>query len=179
MINKKIEIVLIHPGDKRVVYQDLATTYSAIQPPVWCGILASVLKAAGFNVQIIDANALNLSPIDIAATIKEISPLLVGIFVSGVHPSASTQTMPSAIKICKAIKNACDIPIVMAGLHPSALPKHTLETTGVDFVIQGDGLSSFPQLLHCLKSGSDIKIHLDCGFTMHQTRSLFHLNPAL
>ncbi|MBF0450708.1 MAG: B12-binding domain-containing radical SAM protein [Candidatus Magnetomorum sp.] len=150
-----IDSVLIHPGDKRSVYQNLGESFSAIEPPIWCAMIASNLRKKGFEVQIIDANAENVSPADVADRIHNIQPLLVGIMVTGVHPSASTQTMPSALKICQAIKSTCDVPLALAGLHPTALPHQTLKESAADFVIEGDGMVSFAELLYRLKNHSE------------------------
>ena len=151
----KIDAVLIHPGDKRSVYQDLGGSYSAIEPPIWCAIIASQLRSKGFSVKIIDANADNLSPEEVSLIIKEISPLMVAIWVTGVHPSASTQTMPSAIKICQAITSLCNVKVVLAGLHPTVLPQKTLNESTANYVIEGNGLISFIKLLNYLKHLSD------------------------
>lgn len=148
------DVILIHPGDKRSVYQDLGESFSAIEPPVWCAIIAFQLRAEGFSVKIIDANAENLSPTEVSLKIHDISPALVGVLVTGVHPSASTQSMPSALKICQAITSACDVPVALAGLHPTVLPQQTLEDSTAKFVIEGNSLFSFVKLLNYLKDPS-------------------------
>jgi len=152
------DIVLIHPGDKKSTYQELGNTISALEPPIWCAMIASYLRSKKINVQIIDANAENLSPSEVAGRINDIQPVLCGILVAGVHPSASTQTMPSAIKISHTIKQLCDIPIALAGLHPTALPKQSLRESLANFVIEGNGMHSFEALLnYFLKKISSIE----------------------
>jgi len=56
-------------------------------------------------VRIIDANAENLSPDDVAAKISELNPYLAAVIVYGSQPSASTQNMTMAGRICRALKS--------------------------------------------------------------------------
>jgi radical SAM superfamily enzyme YgiQ (UPF0313 family) len=153
-MHEQTDIVLVHPGNKKLTYQELGESFSAIEPPIWCSIIASDLRTKGIDVHIIDANAENLSPTEVANRINDIQPILAGIVVTGVHPSASTQTMPSAIKISHAIKSKCNIPLVVSGLHPTALPQQTLKETHADYIIEGHGLVSFAELLFYLKDSS-------------------------
>jgi radical SAM superfamily enzyme YgiQ (UPF0313 family) len=133
-----IDVLFINPGNRKAIFQDLGKDLSAIEPPFLIASFASYLRNQGFNVKILDSNAENLTPEETANKVKEINPLLVSMIVYGGQPSASTQNMTIAGDICKAIKNITDLPIVMGGLHPSALPKRTLEEESVDFVIEGE-----------------------------------------
>jgi radical SAM superfamily enzyme YgiQ (UPF0313 family) len=89
--------------------------------------------------------------------IKELNPRLVALIVYGNQPSASTQNMSIAGKIAKTIKETISLPIVMGGLHPSALPKRTLEEESVDFVIQGEEQIPLEQLLVVLKEKTNLE----------------------
>lgn len=147
-----IDIVFINPGDKKKTYQELGENYSAIEPPFFVAVLAGYVRMKGFKVAVIDANAENLSPGDVAIRVKELDPLLTVVVVCGSHPSASTQTMPSAGNICKTLKSMTGTKIALSGLHPSALPEKTLIEEDVDFVIQGEGYHTICELLNCLIS---------------------------
>ena len=46
--------------DSKKIYQDLATSNAAIEPPIWAGMLANSIRSAGFSTAIIDAEAANL-----------------------------------------------------------------------------------------------------------------------
>ena len=59
--------------------------------------------------------------------------------------------MTAAGRICTAIKEVCDCKIALGGLHPSALPKTTIEEESVDFVIEGEGPITILELLNTLK----------------------------
>jgi radical SAM superfamily enzyme YgiQ (UPF0313 family) len=152
-VKRATGIVLINPGDRRQVYQDLASDFSAIEPPFWVAVLATFLRNSGFNVEIIDANAENISPEETAERVESLNPLLAAVIVYGSQPSASTQNMTIAGKICKAIKESTSSKVVLAGLHPSALPYQTMTEESLDFVIEGEGPYNLAILTDTLKSG--------------------------
>jgi len=149
------DIVFVNPGDRKVVFQDLGKDLTAIEPPYLALSFATYLKQEGFSVKIIDSNAMNISPQETAQMVKELNPKLVALVVYGNQPSASTQNMSIAGKIATTIKETMDLPIVMAGLHPSALSQRTLEEENVDFVIQGEEQIPLKELLKVLKGDKD------------------------
>ncbi len=148
----KTDIVFINPGDRKQVYQDLAADFSAIEPPFWIAAMASYLRNDGFAVQIIDAGAENITPEETAQRVNELDPHLAAVIVYGSQPSASTQNMTVAGKICSALKDRTSSKVAIGGLHPSALPKRTLEEESVDFVIEGEGPYTLTSLLKILKA---------------------------
>jgi len=151
----KIDIVLINPGDRKQVYQGLAKDFSAIEPPFWVAVLAAFLRNNGFSVEIIDANAENIAPDIVAERVNGINPYLSAVIVYGSQPSASTQNMVIAGKICKALKDNTSTRVAIGGLHPSALPKRTLEDEEVDFVIEGEGPYTLKGLIEIIKSNKN------------------------
>jgi len=150
-VKKTTDIVLINPGDRKQVYQDLANDFSASEPPFWVAVLGSYLRNCGFKVSIIDSNAENISPVETAERVQALKPILAAVIVYGSQPSASTQNMTIAGKICAAIREITSSKIAIGGLHPSALPARTLKETSVDFVIQGEGFYTLRNLIADLK----------------------------
>lgn len=148
-----IDLVLVNPGTKRLIYQSLGSEVAAVEPPFWIAAIASSLRAKNFNVAIIDANAENLSADETAGRIAQVRPRLVAVFVYGSQPSASTQNMTAAIEICRRIKSICDVPVGCGGLHPTALPERSLQETTADFIIEGEGGATLAALITSLKSG--------------------------
>ncbi|RPJ08160.1 MAG: radical SAM protein [Spirochaetaceae bacterium] len=146
-MNRKTDIVFINPGDRRQVFQNLGDDIAAIEPPFWIVVLAAFLRKNHYNVQIIDSNALNITPEETAMRVADLDPKLAAVIVYGSQPSASTQNMTIAGKICQAIRNATNCKIAMGGLHPSALPEQTLREEAVDFVIKGEGHETLRRLL--------------------------------
>lgn len=150
-----MDIVLINPGDRKQVYQNLGEDYAAIEPPFWIAVIGAYLRNNGFDVAVIDANAENISPQETAEKANRLQPLLSAVIVYGSQPSASTQNMTVAGRICKALKTNTSSKVAIGGLHPSALPKMTLEEEDVDFVIEGEGPFTLESLLNVLRSGSE------------------------
>lgn len=151
--NNKIDLVLINPGSQHQVFQALADTLTAIEPPVWAGLMATFVRNKGFSVDIIDANALGLSPQETAERVAEIDPLLTAVVVYGHQPSASTQNMPA----CSAVANAIAEKdpgrnVMMVGGHVAALPERTLNEESVSFVSDGEGLYTLVGLIEALQS---------------------------
>lgn len=152
----KIDLLLINPGDRKQIYQSLGSTLSAIEPPVWAGLLATFILKRGYSVQILDANAENWSPQEVAKQVADIRSLLTAVVVYGHNPSASTQVMPSAGAICSAIKQSRpESKILLVGGHVAALPERTLREENADFVSGDEGLYTLLDLLEALKAGSN------------------------
>src|SRR6266576_2449517 len=102
--NHDLDLVLIHPGSRTQIYQSLGSTLSAIEPPVWASLMATFVRQRGFSVEIIDAEADELTPDATAERIEEINPVLSAVVVYGHQPSASTQNMSAAGAISSSIK---------------------------------------------------------------------------
>lgn len=153
-MSRSTDIVLIHPGGRRRVYQGLTDT-AAIEPPYWCAVLAAWLRERGQKVAVVDANAEELDVATVARRVVELRPRLAVVMVYGQHPSASTQMMTAAGEICRAVRAAGGVKIAMGGLHPSALPERTLREEAVDFVVQGEGFWSLLGLSEELRAGTE------------------------
>ena len=148
------DLLLINPGGRARIYQDLGADLTAVEPPLWCRLIGGYARDRGFSVEILDSEALNLDPTAIAERVREIDPRLVGMVVFGHQPSASTQQMMAAGDACRAIKKASPgVPIVIVGGHVSALPERTLAEEAVDFACKGEGPVTVAQLLAALKAG--------------------------
>jgi anaerobic magnesium-protoporphyrin IX monomethyl ester cyclase len=156
---KQVDLLLVNPGDRKRIYQSLGQELAAIEPPVWAGLMASFVIKCGYSVQILDANAENLSPDETAREILDRKPLLTAIVVYGHNPSASTQVMPSAGAICTAIKQTDPTQkILMLGGHVAALPERTLREEKTDFTCKDEGLFTLIDLIEALRTP-----HADLG----------------
>lgn len=150
-----IDVLLINPGAIKQVYQDLATDFSAIEPPSLAALFATYLRQNGTTVDIIDAPALGLSPAAVAEVVQNnYRPKLVVMVVYGFQPSASTQNMPAAGDTCRALKRLDpDIKIMMTGTHPAALPERTMREESVDFVCDREGPDTILATVNAIKNG--------------------------
>ena len=101
----------------------------------------------GVEISVIDAEAENLSPEQVAERVSQIRPDVAGLIVTGTNLSASTQKMSGAEATAEAIKKTLPLEkIFMWGLHPSALPERTMKECSIDYVVSGEGLDTIVAL---------------------------------
>lgn len=143
---KPVDVLIINPGSLSAVYQNLASEFSAVEPPSLAALFITYLRNKGMSADLIDAPAFNLSPEAVAEIVNEhYEPALIAFVVYGYQPSASTQNMPAAGATCRELKRRNPgIPILLSGTHPAALPRRTLEEEAVDYVCDGEG----PETIH-------------------------------
>jgi radical SAM superfamily enzyme YgiQ (UPF0313 family) len=148
-----IDLLLVNPGGRRRIYQNLGGELAAKEPPIWAGLLATHARRRGRSVAIFDANALDLSPQEVAVHAAMLRPLLTVVVVYGHNPNASTFAMPGATDICEAL--AAHVPerrVMLLGGHVAALPERTLREEQVDFVCGGEGPITIDELLSALSA---------------------------
>ncbi len=151
----QIDLVLVNPGNRTQTYQALGKELSAIEPPVWAGLMASFVRRKGFSVAIVDAAAEQLTPEETAARVTDLDPRLTAVVVYGHQPSASTQNMTAAGRCAAALKEAATgTPLLMVGGHVASLPERTMDEEKTDFVSNGEGLFTMTALLEALKSAA-------------------------
>jgi radical SAM superfamily enzyme YgiQ (UPF0313 family) len=117
--------------------------------------MATYCRSNGLSVEIIDAEAEELIPTEVAERIQDLAPVLACAVVYGHQPSASTQIMTAAGEVCTAIKRvAPEQAVLIVGGHVAALPERTLHEEDADFVASGEGLLTLVALVEALKSSS-------------------------
>lgn len=146
---QQLDILFIHPNASRIIYQGLSDDYSAIETPIWAGMLTKHCLKYGFAADLFDCEALHLDEDAAAAKIKEANPRVACIVVYGQQPSASSQNMEGAVALAEAIKEiAPQITILFVGGHVAALPREVLERHPcVDMVCQNEGVYTITNLL--------------------------------
>jgi anaerobic magnesium-protoporphyrin IX monomethyl ester cyclase len=164
-----LDLLIIHPGAAHGIYgSDLANSLVAKEPPLWARLISGYVRDRGFSVKIIDAEAENLSPKDVAYRALHEEPRLVCLCVFGHQPSASTQQMVGAGETARWIKRIArqmnedgvvpihDPPIIMVGGHVAALPIQTLKEEQIDYACNGEGPATIVSLLAMLSVGMDM-----------------------
>ncbi|HDZ20220.1 hypothetical protein LCGC14_0018200 [marine sediment metagenome] len=150
-----LDLLLVRPGGKKRLYGSLSETLAAVEPPMWVGLMAGIAREKGFSVSVLDADVEGLTAREVADRVTEAAPALLGVVVSGSNPSASTMSMAEAGDILRAVKELSpETPAFLSGLHPSALPEHTLRHELADFVVQGETFLTLIPLLEAAKSRS-------------------------
>lgn len=80
----------------------------------------------------------------VLTTLKE-QPVCAGI-------SAMTgNQITFGLKAARFIKDHSRVPVVWGGLHPTLLPRQTLENQNIDIVVEGEGEETFTELVSALK----------------------------
>jgi radical SAM superfamily enzyme YgiQ (UPF0313 family)/5-methylcytosine-specific restriction endonuclease McrA len=145
---KQLDILFIHPNASAEIYQELSKDHSAIETPIWAGMLAQHVRLKGFGVQILDCEVEHLNAKDAANIIKDINPRIACLVVYGQQPSASTQNMEGSVALVEEIKKvAPGIKTLMVGAHVAALPDEVLRYNAVDFICQNEGVYTISNLL--------------------------------
>jgi anaerobic magnesium-protoporphyrin IX monomethyl ester cyclase len=148
-----LDLLLINPGARDRIYQNLGDQLTAVEPPLWCRLIGGYARDRGHAIEIIDAEAEGWGPETVAARVAERRPRLVAMVVFGHQPSASTQQMVAAGPTCRAIKaRDPEQRIVILGGHVAALPERTLEEEAVDFACNSEGPVTVTALLEALRA---------------------------
>jgi len=106
--------------------------------------LATWLREHGHNPEIVD---LELdSQTYLIERLKSEKPYLVGI-------TAMTPNITEAKRICE-LSRSLGIKTVLGGAHPTVLPDQTLQDTGCDYVVIGEGEKPLCELLNNIKNNS-------------------------
>ena len=104
-----------------------------ILPSLGVAYVASYLKGNGIKVRLVDVACAIRSEEEVASTIRELRPRMVGI-------TAVTAGMPTVHRIAQITKQIDpEIVVVAGGPHPCALPADTLEEPAIDLVVEGEG----------------------------------------
>src|SRR5258708_263573 len=115
------DLVLIHPGAVHGIYgSDLAESLVAIEPPLWCRLIAGYARYRGYSVAIIDQEAERIPAEEVARHALGHAPRLIVAVIYGHQPSASTQQMTGAREIGQALHTGGPSTVIL-GAHVSAL----------------------------------------------------------
>lgn len=140
------DLLVIHPNG-RSAYQGLSHELTAIETPVWAGILADYASKGNLNVELIDAEAENHSVDQLGSRAASFSPHLAAIIAYGHQPSASTQMMPAVADAVRAVRAfSPKTKILIVGGHAAALPVRTLIEENADYVCAGEGFETVRRL---------------------------------
>lgn len=143
------------------------TTYSAaILPPLGLAYLASVVRNAGYPVDIVDAQGedifnirrsscgrYNLQGLDAEGLVQMIDP---DALIVGVSLMFSQEWLPQREFIKQVRKKLPHCVIVVGGEHPTALPEYVLrDCPEIDFLVSGEAELTFLELVYRIYHGKD------------------------
>lgn len=151
-----LDLVLVNPGSRMKLYQSLGKRLTAVENPVWAGLIATFARRKGYSVEIVDAEADDLAPEQTAERVAALNPRLITVVVYGHQPSASTQNMTGASAIVTSLKDLIPAAkVLMLGGHLAALPERTLREERCDYVTRDEGLYGVTDLLEALRASDD------------------------
>lgn len=114
--------------------------------PLNLGYIASALLKKGHDIIILDPEIQNIDYNRIKHFLKEKSPEIVGI-------TCTTPNFLNASNIAKMIKKELEIPIILGGVHSSALPNQIIEGhPEFDIITIGEGEFSFVEICDYYKN---------------------------
>ncbi len=127
-----LDLLLVNPGNRSLIYQDLGESLTAVEPPLWCRLIAGYVRDRGFSVALQDMEVDGLWP--------EEEPRLIAIVAFGHQPSASTQQMAGVGDLIASLRQGYPgSRIILIGGHVSALPRRTMEEEPTDYACAGEG----------------------------------------
>ena len=155
--NNFIDVSFLVASSSKKSYQKLSESYSAIEPPTWALLLAQSCRSVGYKVNILDANAENLSNDQILEKINMLKPRMLVLVVYGQNVNAGTANMRGAIDVANFLKeNKVKFPITFIGSHVQALPFETLKKEkNIDVVFTNEGVYALRNLLKLESFSSD------------------------
>ncbi|GAX62294.1 Fe-S oxidoreductase [Candidatus Scalindua japonica] len=148
--NKIRKIVLVNPPMNIEEVYGKFSELGGASPPTGLCYLAGYLRDFGYDVSIIDGEALRLSCHDTVSKILTEQPDFVGL-------SCKTLWVTNAGKIAKLIKEKNrDIIVSAGGHHVTSLPKQSLqEFSGFDSIIIGEGEITLLEYINTINENSD------------------------
>lgn len=150
-----MKALLINPPIKNIIQAEIPPALSrevGIFPPLGLMYIASYLrKYSDHGVQILDAVAENLNQTDLEEALRKSCPQVVGI-------TTHTNNLLDVLLLVRLLKKIePEIHINIGGPHARVFSQETLQLSGVDSVIPGEGEIPFFQLVEALSQGKDLK----------------------
>jgi len=151
-----MRVLLLSPPQENV-YGRLVPPYPSL------GLLqiGACLRVAGNSVRFLDAA---LYPKRIATAVKYFRPEMVCI-------TSVTPTFPKALELARFVKSESDVPVVFGGPHVSMLPRESLGSGDVDFVVVGEGEETVVELARAIEGGDPL--HVSGVWTRQDTELVF------
>lgn len=151
-----MDVCFVVPSIAASAYQQLANVYSAVEPPTWALLLASAVRAKGWQPAILDFEA---EPTEVSAAAQRIGDLRprFAVFVMyGQNPNSGTTLMIGAGELASQLRESHpEVRIVFVGSHVSALPLEVIQLPYVDIALLNEGVHA---LFALLESGADVAL---------------------
>lgn len=138
----RLDLLLVNPGTSQAVYQGLSESLTAIEPPLWCRLIAGYCRDRGQAVEIMDLEAGRVEPWPVKP------PRFIAVVLHGHQPSASTQQMTGIGRLLEEIRRVYPYAkTILVGGHVAALTQRTMEEEACDYACSGEGPETICGLL--------------------------------
>lgn len=148
-----MKVTLINPpNENELIGNDpvIIKEQQGIYPPLGILYIAAYLRSTGrYELQIIDAQADNLTHAEIGERVVEFNPEVVGI-------TAMTFTLLDVKYTINEIRKRCTAKVVVGGPHVVIYPEETVDPRGLaaDYAVIGEGEITFDELLQAIDAGT-------------------------
>jgi radical SAM superfamily enzyme YgiQ (UPF0313 family) len=127
--------------------------------PLSCLYLGTVLGKAGYRVEIIDERVTRSFEGEVARSIREERPVLVGV------SSMTGMQIRGGLRASETIRRVDPrLPIAWGGVHPTLCPESTLKDDLCDLIVKGEGEITLVELVDCIREGGDLSLVPGVGF---------------
>lgn len=166
-----MKIMLLYPPISVLERYSSAIGHSGgKQIPLGVYYLASYLRQAGHEVDVIDGEAHEMAVSAVVAKALEYKPEIIGI-------SSTTVAFHRALETVREIKARIPaVPVVIGGPHVTAVREEILTYPEIDFAVFGEGEETLKDLLDTLASGGNLSLVKGLAFrngampTMNESR---------
>ena len=151
-MKKKInKVVLINPPISQEQLYGSFAVWGGITPPTGLCSIAAYIRKKGYNVSIVDGEALNLNTIQTTEKALNYKPDIIGI-------ACKTLWIRSGHQVARFIKKVVEnIPIVVGGNHVTAIPERSLiEFPCFDIIVRGEGEITFFKMLEAMNNNKSL-----------------------
>lgn len=144
-----MDILFVNANSSEISYQELAKNFSAIETPIWAGMLANHVRNKGFSTAILDCEAERIDTKDSAQLCVDSRARIICFVVYGQNPNDGTPRMEGSVITANLIKKIKpDSKILFVGPHMAALPREVLASeSSIDFICQNEGVYTISNLL--------------------------------
>jgi radical SAM superfamily enzyme YgiQ (UPF0313 family) len=141
-----MDVLLLNPpAGRKISHKRL---YSCT--PLGLAYLASSLENNGFEVDILDAEALNLNFEDTLKIINKKSPKIIGI-------TSTSLQIKSVIEFAHMVKQKTNSLLIIGGVHATLDPYSLKKYKIFDYIFTGEGEITFPIIIKKILRGGKIK----------------------
>lgn len=138
------KILLINPPYNLEVYKE--NKNFSVHPPVGLAYLAAFIKKYGYDVEIIDSNALNISKESLIDLVLDHPARIIGF-------TSVTATINLVSRLCDKIKERSDKILILGGQHATFKDEEVLAAcNSIDYIVRGEGEMTLLRLLNRLKN---------------------------